>query len=211
MTANQINYAALKETQRSNRAKEEISRTSNTINQEHYLRADTAALSQARTAERNASINAYNADINAYNAMVNRMNAETNLKNARSNQTSAEASRLRAEAQSQLVPSQIALNEAKTNESLVSAWAQHPIASVGKFLADNAAGVVAKLTDVATSHPEEVTTGLRVMTGTTDTSLINTAVKGLLGLHGTVMPVGTRPIQVVGANERTGGRRHGNQ
>lgn len=92
MTQNQIAYQNLKEGIRHNLATESISRTSNAINQEHYIRADQAALSQAGSAARNAETNAYNASINYMNALSNQRQADASLQNAASNRMQADAS-----------------------------------------------------------------------------------------------------------------------
>lgn len=134
MTANQINFAALQETKRSNLAKEELTRTSNTINLEHYQRADQAASRQADSAYMNALTNSRNADINAYNASIAKQNADTNWYAAQVKRYEAEQKAREAGVAEAMLPSQIELNKAKAQESLVNTWANHPVASAAKWV-----------------------------------------------------------------------------
>lgn len=98
MTQNQIAYQNLKEGIRHNLATESISSTSNAINREHYKRADQAALSQAESAARNASTNAYNASINYMNAVTNQRQADASMQNAASNRMNAISNQRQADA-----------------------------------------------------------------------------------------------------------------
>lgn len=154
MTQNQIAYQTLKENIRHNLATEGISSTSNAINREHYLRADTASLSQAASAKRNAETNAYNASINYMNAVsnqrqadaalrnasANERNAESNARNAATNAQNAQTNMFSAQTQARKVnidasiaPSTIATNYGKADQSkaaafksTVDAYGSHP-------------------------------------------------------------------------------------
>lgn len=203
MTANQINFAALQETKRSNLAKEELTRTSNAINLEHYQRADAAAANQAESARLNALTNQRNADINAYNATVAKQNADTNLYATQVKQFEAEQRARQAAVAERLAPSQIALNQAKANESQVNALGNHPIASTVKLLADNAGSIAQAATQFVRNNAGPIT---RVVTATTPSVLVNAATDSVVNLPYKVMPIG---VQNTLANTKTqGGRRH---
>lgn len=154
MTQNQIAYQNLKENIRHNLATESISSTSNAINREHYLRADTASLSQADSARRNAETNAYNASINYMNAVSNQRqadaalrnasanernaasnarNAATNAQNAQTNMFNAQTQARKVNVEASIAPSTIASNYGKAEQSKsaafksqVDAYGTHP-------------------------------------------------------------------------------------
>lgn len=203
MTANQINFAALQETKRSNRAKEDLTRTSNTINLEHYLRADEAAARQADSAYINALTGQRNADINAYNAQIAQQNADTSKYLAQVKQYEAEQHAREIGLQESLLPSQIALNEAKTKESLVGTWSTHPITSAAKWVVDNSGKVVAGARTYAQNNPAATRKVASVVTGTTGSPLVNAAARSLVTLPALTAPAGVRITQT-----RKGGRKH---
>lgn len=205
MTANQINFAALQETKRSNLAKEDISRTSNTINLEHYKRADEASLSQAESARINALTNQRNADINAYNAAVAQQNANTNAYAAQVKRFEAEQKAREAAVAEGLLPSQISLNQAKANESLVSSWATHPVASTVKWVTSNAPKIVESAKQYVADNPSATQQVVRVATATTPNVLVNTAVKSIVDLPQKVVPIGVTTNKL---SKSRGGRRH---
>lgn len=204
MTANQINFAALQETKRSNRAKEDLTRTSNTINLEHYLRADEAAAKQADSAYINAVTGQRNADINAYNAQIAQQNADTNKYLAQVKQYEAEQHAREIGLHESLLPSQIALNEAKTKESLIGTWSSHPVTSAAKWVVDNAGKVVDGARTYAQSNPAATKRAAAVVTGTTASPIINAAARSLVTLPALTAPAGVKITQT-----RQGGRRNG--
>lgn len=203
MTANQINFAALQETKRSNLAKEELTRTSNTINQAHYLRADEAASKQADSAYLNALTNQRNADINAYNATIAKQNADTNMYAAQVRRYEAEQQARQAAVAEGLAPSQIALNQAKANESLIGSWTAHPVASAVKWTADNAGKIVSAAKTFVAENPVAANMVVRVATATTPSVLVNSAVKSIVDLSKQAVPAGIVPLSTT-----QGGRRH---
>lgn len=204
MTANQINFAALQETKRSNMAKEDLTRTSNTINLEHYLRADQAALSQAETARMNAFTNQRNADINAYNASIAKQNADTNAYAAQIRKYEADQQARQAAVAENVSASQIALNQAKANESLVNAWSNHPVTSSVKWVADNANKIVDSAKRYASEHPNAAAQMAKVATASTPNVLVNAAAKSIVEL-----PIITTPARIQGGvSTRKGGRRY---
>lgn len=205
MTANQINFAALQETKRSNLAKEDISRTSNTINLEHYKRADEASLSQAESARLNALTNQRNADINAYNASVAQQNANTNAYAAQVKRFEAEQRAREAAVAESLLPSQISLNRAKANESLISSWATHPVVSAVKWVTGNASSLVSSAKQYVADNPSAAQKVVQVATATTPNVLVNAAVKSIVDLPQKVAPIGVAPRR---SSITQGGRRH---
>lgn len=170
MTQNQIAWQSLKENVRHNLATESISSTSNAINREHYQRADTAALSQAESAKRNADTNAYNASINYMNAVsnqeqanaalqnaatnqrnaaTNEYNAQINARNAATNAQNAVTQAKQAQIQGSIAPSTIASNYGKAEQSKASAfkstvdsYGEHPV--VATLVASGATDQIAK-------------------------------------------------------------------
>lgn len=204
MTANQINFAALQETKRSNLAKEELTRTSNTINLEHYQRSDAAAGRQAESAYLNALTNQRNADINAYNATIAKQNADTNRYAAQVKQYEAEQHARQAAVAEMLAPSQIALNEAKEKEAVVGAWANHPLTSAANWTVQNAGRVVDAARTYVTSNPSTTKRVVQVATATTPNVLVNAAVKSVIDLSKQAVPAGIKAK----TSTTKGGRRY---
>lgn len=204
MTANQINFAALQETKRSNLAKEELTRTSNTINLQHYERADAAAQRQAESAYLNALTNQRNADINAYNATIAKQNADTNWFEAQVKQYDAEQHARQAAVAEQLAPSEIALNRAREREATVNAWANHPVTSAANWALQNAGRVVDAARTFVTSSPSNANKVVRVATATTPNILINAAAKSIVDLPQQAVPAGIKTKN----STKQGGRRH---
>lgn len=204
MTANQINFAALQETKRSNLAKEELTRTSNTINLEHYKRADDAAGQQASAAYLNALTNQRNADINAYNATIAKQNADTNWYAAQVKKYEAEQKAREAGVAEAMLSSQIELNKAKAQESLVNTWANHPFTSAANWVTRNAGKVVSSARAYANSNPAITNHAVRVATATTPNVLVNAAVKSIVDLSEQAVPAGI----VSTSSTRNGGRRY---
>lgn len=205
MTANQINFAALQETKRSNLAKEELTRTSNTINLEHYQRADEAAGQQASAAYLNALTNQRNADINAYNATIAKQNADTNWYAAQVKKYEADQRARQAGVAEAMLPSQIDLNKAKAQESLVNTWANHPVTSAAKWITDNAGRVVDSARTFVQSNPATTHRAVHVATATTPNVLVNAAVRSIVDLSKQAIPAGI----VTNTSTRNGGRRNG--
>lgn len=204
MTANQINFAALQETKRSNLAKEELTRTSNTINLEHYKRADDAARQQAGAAYLNALTNQRNADINAYNATIAKQNADTNWYAAQVKRYEAEQKAREAGIAEARLSSEIELNKARAQESLVNTWANHPFASTVNWATQNAGKVVDAANTYANENPVMTKQAVRVATATTPNVLVNAAVKSIVDLSKQAVPAGI----VKTSSTRNGGRRY---
>lgn len=204
MTANQINFAALQETKRSNLAKEELTRTSNTINLEHYKRADEAAGQQATAAYLNALTNQRNADINAYNATIAKQNADTNWYTAQVKKYEADQKAREAGVAEAMLSSQIELNKAKAQESLVNTWANHPVTSAAKWIVNNAGQAVESARAFVQNNPATTNEAVRVATATTPNVLVNAAVKSIVDLSKQAVPAGI----VTNASTRKGGKRH---
>lgn len=204
MTANQINFAALQETKRSNLAKEELTRTSNTINLEHFKRADEAAGQQANAAYLNALTNQRNADINAYNATIAKQNADTNWYAAQVKRYEAEQKAREAGVAEAMLSSQIDLNRARAQESLVNTWANHPIASAAKWVTQNAGQVVESAKSYVQDNPAAMKRVVRVATATSPNVLVNAAVKSIVDLSTQAIPSGIAKT----TSTRNGGRRN---
>lgn len=204
MTANQINFAALQETKRSNLAKEDLTRTSNTINLKHYERADEAAAKQAESSYLNALTNQRIADINAYNATIAKQNADTNWYEAQVKRYDAEQRARQAAVAEMLAPSEIALNQAKARESTISSWANHPVVSTADWAFRNAGRVVDGARALITNNPSNANKVVQVVTATTPNILVNAAVKSIVDLTNQAVPAGIK----VNKSTVQGGRRH---
>lgn len=126
MTANQINYAKLKEDTRSHLANEQIA-----------SRQAAASERQAAVAERNAETQAYNAETNRMSLDISReanaIQAANVAEQARSHQASEEISRAKISADYTLGQQNLVVDTARTNADVGLTNAR-----VGQVLADTA-------------------------------------------------------------------------